>query len=156
MKAITVAVMIAVMTAALLLVLVAAFALVASTRGVVGHLGGGWYARRAAEIARVAIACGVAGAMGFAFTSAVRRTAGAIAGFLALAFIVEPALTNNFSWLRGVTPTFALLAATVDRFSSGGGFAGFSSLGHSLLVLAIWAIVVFLVCSDIFVRREVR
>jgi hypothetical protein len=94
--------------------------------------------------------------MGFAFTSMVRRTAGAIAGFLALSFIVEPALTDSFHWLRGVTPMYALVSTTVNRFATGGGFAGFSTLGHSALVLAIWAIVLFLLCGDIFVRREVR
>jgi hypothetical protein len=156
MKTVAVAVMIGAMTVALLIVLSAALALVASTRGVIGHLTAGWYARRAAEIARVATVSAVAGAMGFAFTSAVRRTAAAVTGFLALTFIVEPALTDNFHALRGLTPAFALLATTVDRFSSGGGFAGFRTLGHSALVLAIWTVGLFLVCGRVFQHREVR
>jgi hypothetical protein len=155
-KALTVGVGIGVLTAVLLVVLAGAFALVAATRGVVGHLGADWYAHRAAEILRVATACGVAGAMSFAFTSAVRRTSAAIAAFLGLAFIAESALTDAWHFLRGLTPMYALLATTVDRFSSGGGFEGFHSLAHSALVLALWAIALFLVCGSVFDRREVR
>jgi hypothetical protein len=156
MKAVTVAVMIALMTAALLLVLAGAFALVAATRGTVGHLDGAWYSRRVAEVLRVAGASAIAGAMAFAFTTAVRRTAAAITGFLALAFIVEPVVTSAWHALRGITPMYALLSTTVDRFSSGGGFEGFRTLGHSVLVLAIWMVGVLVVCGGVFERREVR
>jgi hypothetical protein len=110
------------------------------------------------DLARISGVCALAGALAFAFTSAVRRTTAAVVGFLALLFIVEPVLIHAWHGFRGRTPVYALLSTTVNQFSNNGGngFAGYHSLSRSVLVLAIWAVALLVVCGSLFARREVR
>jgi hypothetical protein len=153
-KAIVVAVATAALTFVLLLVLSAALAGVANWRGVVGDLDASWYVHRLADIGRVAATCGVTAAIGFAVTTVARRSVAAVVGFLALGFIVEPALTAALNLFDGKTPMFNLVALTINDFE--GAPEGITSLAKSAVVAGIWAAALLLLGGIVFARREVR
>ncbi|MDQ1521422.1 MAG: hypothetical protein QOI55_2495 [Actinomycetota bacterium] len=153
-KAVVVAVATAVLTIFLLLVLSAALAGVAQWRGVVGHLDASWYVHRLADIGRVAAVCGGTAAIGFAVTTLARRSVAAVVGFLALGFIVEPALTAALNLFDGKTPMFNLVAVAINDFRDAP--EGITSLAKSTAVAGIWTAGLLLLGGTVFARREVR
>jgi hypothetical protein len=153
-KAAVVAIAAAVVTVFLLLVVVGGLVLVAQTRGVFGHLDGDWYVRRAADIGRVAAACGAAAVIGFAVTTIARRSVVAVVGFLALGFIVEPALTHALDLFDGRTPLIALIATAINDFQDAP--EGVTSLAKAAIVATAWTLGAFVAGGVVFARREVR
>jgi hypothetical protein len=121
---------------------------------VVGDPDGEWFVRRLADIGRVAGACGLAAALGYAVTTVTRRSVVAVVGFLGFAFIVEPALTNAIDAFDGKTPVFALIATALNDFADAP--EGITTLAGSVAVAAIWAAALLLVGGVIFARREIR
>jgi hypothetical protein len=154
MKAVAVAIGAALVTVFLLLVIGAAFVGVAQWRGVVGDPDGEWFVRRLADIGRVGLVAGAAAVTGFAITTVTRRSVAAVVGFLAFAFIAEPALTNALDLFDGKTPVFALIATAVNDFADAP--EGVTSLGASTVTMAAWTIGLFLVAGVLFARREIR
>jgi hypothetical protein len=153
-KALVVAISTAVIAVFLLLVVSGALALVANARGFVGHLDGDWYVRRLADIGRVAAAGAAAAVIGFAVTTMARRSVVAVVGFLALAFILEPALTAALDLFDGKTPLYALIGTAMNDFADAP--EGVTSLGKAVAVSAVWTAAVLLVGGIVFARREVR
>jgi hypothetical protein len=153
-KAVAVAVGATIVTIFLLVVLSAALVGLAQWRGVVGHLDGAWFVRRLADVGRVAAVSGGAAAVGFAVTVMARRSVAAIVGFLALGFIIEPALTASLNIFDGRTPMFALVAIAINDFQ--GAPEGITSLARSVVVALIWAVGLLVVGGVVFARREVR
>jgi hypothetical protein len=143
-----------VVTAVLLVVISGGLAVVAATRGVVGDLDASWWAHRAADVARVAALCGGAGALAFGVTTVTRRTVAAVVGFLALGFILEPALTASLDMFDGRTPVLALVAVAVNDFTNTENIP--TSLGRAVLVSAVWAAVLLGIGGALFARREIR
>ncbi len=157
-KAAALAVSAALVTLFLLTVVVLSLALVASTRGVVGHLDSTWYTRRAADVGRVVATCAAISTFAFGITTIARRTVAGVITFLALGFIVEPALSGAVHFLQGKTPIHAYIATTINLFGGQGdsGPPGFHSLGPSALVAAAWTVAVLVVAAVTFARREIR
>ncbi|MCU1427978.1 MAG: hypothetical protein JWL83_1978 [Actinomycetia bacterium] len=158
-KALAVAIASAIVTAFLLVVLSLAAAVLAETRGVVGHLDASWYLHRAGDIARVSAACALIAALAFAVTVVARRTVAAVVAFLAFAFIVEPALTSAFHRLEGTTPVYGFIATVLNEVAHQGGdsgLPGFHSLGHAALVAGAWATAFLVIGGVTFARREIR
>jgi hypothetical protein len=154
MKAIAVTIATIVIAIFLLLVLCAALVGVAQWRGVFGDPDGSWLVRRLVDVLRVSAVCGLAAAIGYAITTVARRSVAAVVGFLAFAFIVEPALTNALDLFDGKTPVIALVATALNDFSDAP--EGVTSLGGSVAVAAIWAAALILLGGVVFARREVR
>lgn len=138
----------------LLLVICGALAGVTAARGVFGTLDGSWWLHRAGDAGRVALTAGVAAALAFAVTSVARRTVAAVVGFLAFAFIVEPALTASLDLFDGRTPVIALVSCALNDFK--GAPEGVTSLGASALVAGVWTAVLLVAGGMIFSRREMR
>jgi ABC-2 type transport system permease protein len=153
-KALVVAIASAVITVFLLLVVTGGLVVVANTRGFVGHLDGEWYVRRAADVGRVAAASAAAAAIGFAVTTIARRSVVAVVGFLALAFILEPALTNALDLFDGKTPLFALIFTAINDFSDAP--EGTTSLTKAAVVAALWTAAALAAGGVGVARREVR
>jgi hypothetical protein len=153
-KALVVAIATAVISIFLLLLLSAALAGVAQWRGVVGDPDGSWFVHRLADIGRVAGVCGLTAAIGFAVTTVARRSVAAVVGFLALGFIVEPALTAALNLFDGKTPMFNLVAIAINDFQ--GAPEGITGLAKSTVVAGLWASALLLVGGGVFARREVR
>ncbi len=153
-KTITVAIATAVITVVLLLLVSGGLAAVAHWRGVVGHLDGAWYVHRLADVGRVAAFCAGAAAIGFGVTTVARRSVVAVVGFLALAFILEPALNNALDLFDGKTPFLALIMATVNDFENPPD--GITTLAKAVVVSAVWIVGVVVFGAVVFARREVR
>jgi hypothetical protein len=154
MKTLAVTVAVTIITIALLVVLIAALALVAATRGVVGSLDGSWWTERAADVLRVALTCGGLAAVALGITTIARRTVAAVVGFLALAFIVEPAANTAIAWIDGFTPVFAFLSVAVNDFTDNDAIP--DSLESAIAVSLAWAALVLVAAGIIFARREIR
>jgi hypothetical protein len=153
-KALVVAIATAVITVFLLVVTSGALAGVAHWRGIVGHLDSDWYVHRLADAGRVAAVCSAAAMIGFGVTTVARRSVVAVVAFLALAFILEPALTAALDLFDGKTPMYALIATAINNFEDAP--EGVTSLGKAATVSAIWTAGVLLLGGFVFARREVR
>jgi ABC-type transport system involved in multi-copper enzyme maturation permease subunit len=157
-KAAAVAAGSAIVTIALLLVVCGALVLIAETRGVVGHLDASWYAHRLGDLGRVTLCCAAIAVLAYSLTMIARRTVAGVITFLALAFIVEPALNASLHWFRGKTPIFAFVHSTVNAFGSQqhNNDDGFHSLAASAAVALVWTVAMYIAAQVVFGRREIR
>jgi hypothetical protein len=153
-KALAVAIWTALITAFLLVVVCAAIFAVAQWRAEVGDLDGEWFTQRLGDIARVSLVAGAAGILGYAVTTIARRSVVAVVAFLALLFIVEPALTSALDLFDGRTPVFPLIMASANDFT--GDNLGIDSLAEAVAVAGTWITAIVLLGGFVFARREIR
>ncbi|MCZ7536788.1 MAG: hypothetical protein M5T61_13410 [Acidimicrobiia bacterium] len=128
----------------------------AAWRGVVEGADADWVVARVGDVLRASGAAALAGMLAFGITGIARRTVAAVAGFLALGMIVEPALYGIFNVFDGRLPISALFAFASNSLSGEGGIDGIDSLLRAGTVAAIWAAGALAAGGVLFARREVR
>ncbi len=128
----------------------------AAWRGVVEGADSEWLTARVGDLLRTSGAAALAGMLAFGVTGIARRTVAAVAGFLALGMIVEPALYGLFNAFDGRLPIGALFALASNSLSGDGGVDGFESLARAGAVGAIWTAAFLTVGGALFARREIR
>lgn len=155
-KATAAALTTAAVCAALLLVMTAGMAVVATTRGIADGIDSGFLFDRALELGRLAAAGALGALFGFAITGIARKTVAAIVVFLVMSFILEPVLVNNFGWAEARTPMDALRTFAFDPFAHDEGGGAWDSLGRAALVACVWIFGLLVISGLQFRRRELR
>lgn len=155
-KAIAVGIGLAVLTVALLLYIGILQWAGSELRGVVNDLDGSWFAARAGDVGRVALAVALAGIAAYAVTVVARRTVAAVATLLIVGW--ASAIIGNFKawrWAARYNPATAFIELVADETRRRGSDV-LLTVRAAAVWSCLWAVVLTLVAAVIFSRREVR
>jgi hypothetical protein len=128
-----------------------------SLRGVVHGLDSSWFAARAGDIGRVAAAVALAGVATYAITVVTRRTVAAVAALLVVGYAsaIVGALVS-WRWVGRYNPASTLIVMALDPSRHADGNSRVLGLQGATLTSCAWAVGLTLVAAVIFARREVR